>query len=126
VKTLWFAGMLSATAAAGCAAPRPSLPLIHLEADDAGGAWRLTLVATAGARINARLKPVLELPGGSRVTFDSPAITPDSGYFTQPPVATLTAGGPRLVGTLRVGVCHVGLRVCRAMTLAIDQAVPRG
>ncbi len=76
----------------------------------------LRLEPGPGVRINARLKPALELEGGIVVRFDSPHLTPDSAYFTAPP----TAEAPPAVhaGTLRVSVCPAGERICRSLTIA--------
>ena len=51
-------------------------PLVALEAGPP-----LRLVAAPGVRINARLKPAIELDDGTVLRFDSPSLTPDSAYF---------------------------------------------
>src|SRR5690242_4470089 len=63
---------------AATTACRGRVPLVALEA---GPPPSLRLVAAPGARINARLKPALELDGGRVLRFDSPYLTPDSAYF---------------------------------------------
>src|SRR5216684_67109 len=71
--------VLATLAIAACHGPPP---LVALEAGP-----QLRLVAAPGVRINARLKPALELDDGSVLRFDSPRMTPDSAYFAAPPVA---------------------------------------
>ena len=74
----------------------------------------LTLAAAPGVRINARLKPVLELADGTVLRFDSPALTPDSAYFAAAPTIAPPVGTRR--GALRVSVCLPRERVCRLVT----------
>lgn len=88
-------------------------PLVAL---DAGPPLRL--VAAPGVRINARLKPALELDDGTVVRFDSPHVTADTAYFTAAPTATWSAGGRRR-GTLRLSVCESGAKVCRLVEEAV-------
>ena len=120
-------GLLLLAAAWGCA-PRPSAgaELVRLVAAVAPGGYRLTLLAAQGARINARLKPVLEVEGGGRLRFDAPSVTADSAYFTAPPGVGFDSPSGRLRGLLRVGVCPPGLKVCRSLALPVDQALPTG
>jgi hypothetical protein len=76
----------------------------------------LRLEPAPGVRINARLKPALELAGGRVLHFDSPLLTSDSAYFTAPPTAAAPPG--ERAGTLRVSVCPAGERICRSLTIA--------
>lgn len=80
---------------------------------------RLTLIASHDVRLNARLKPALELAGGTVLRFDSPHLTPDSAYFAEPPVAVLPGLQKRVHGTLRASVCDSGGTVCRTLTLRL-------
>lgn len=89
---------------------------LHLETAPAGADTRVTLRAEPGLKINARLKPALELAGGNVVRFDSPHLTPDSAYFTAPPVA-LVAGHAPITGVLRASVCGVHEQVCRMVAI---------
>jgi hypothetical protein len=101
---------------AGCQGTRPPDPL-YLEATPTGSDTRLTLLTAPGLKLNARLKPALELPNGTVLRFDSPHLTPDSAYFTQPP-STIVAGRQiRWRGTLRASICDEGGRVCRSVVL---------
>lgn len=118
------AALIFAILLAACRTSAPSVPdLVRLVAADTGLAVRMTLVAAPGARINARVKPVLEFSDGSRVVFDSPSRTSDSAYYASPPEVTIPRR-PRIDGVLRVGVCPAGLEVCQALTLPISMEVP--
>ncbi len=87
-------------------------PLVALEAGPL-----LRLVAAPGVRINARLKPALELADGTVLRFDSPHLTPDFAYFAATPTAAPPRGARR--GTLRVSVCPSGETVCRSIETAV-------
>ena len=91
--------------------------VLHLETAPAGADTRVTLLAAPGLKINARLKPALELAGGTVVRFDSPHLTPDSAYYTAPPVALLAGHGP-ITGVLRASVCGVHEQVCRMVAIS--------
>jgi hypothetical protein len=84
--------------------PDPAVPLrVTRSSDD--GSTRLTLVASPGIRINAQLKPALELPDGTALRFDSPHLTPDSAYFTEPPTVRVEGPWRGLHGTLKASIC---------------------
>jgi len=102
--------LLAATTA--CRGP---VPLVTLEA---GPAPSLRLVAASGVRINARLKPALELDDGTIVRFDSPYLTSDSAYFAAVPTVAAPVNGGRH-GTLRLSVCPSGEEICRLVVLAV-------
>ena len=87
-------------------------PLVTL---DAGPPLRL--VAAPGVRINARLKPALELYDGTVVRFDSPHVTADSAYYAAPPTAAPPRGAHR--GTLRASICRSGEGICQSVRLAV-------
>jgi hypothetical protein len=78
----------------------------------------LRLVAAPGVRINARLKPALELEDGTVVRFDSPRLTVDSAYFAAAPTAAAPRSESRY-GTLRLSVCPAGERLCRLLVMAV-------
>jgi len=88
---------------------------IRIETSRAGPDTRLTLVAAPGFKLNARLKPALELPDGSLLRFDSPLLTPDSAYFAGPPSAVLSGRHGRVRGTLRASICDPREAVCRSV-----------
>ena len=77
----------------------------------------LRLEAAPGVRINARLKPALELDDGTVVRFDSPCVTADSAYFAAAPTAATPRAARR--GTLRVSVCPSGEGLCRSLEIAV-------
>ena len=108
-------GLLGVACARPAALPGP----VHLETARAGADTRVTLVAAPGLKVNARLKPALELPDGSVLRFDSTRLTADSAYFAEPPSALLAGSHRRLEGTLRVSVCRIDEQVCRTVTLQL-------
>lgn len=79
----------------------------------------LRVLPAPGARINARLKPALELPDGTVLRFDSPHLTPDSAYFTAAPTAAAPESNNARHGLLRASVCPAGASVCRTVELAV-------
>jgi len=91
---------------------------VHLETTPAEHGTRVTLVADPEVKINARIKPALELDDGTVIRLDSPRLTPDSAYFAEPPTAWL-AGRRRIAGTLRASVCGVHEQVCRMVVLRV-------
>jgi hypothetical protein len=104
-----IAVLLLATAAACRSRP----PLVALQPGPP-----LRLVAAPGVRINARLKPALELDDGTVVRFDSPHLTPDSAYFAAAPTVAASLRGSRH-GTLRLSVCPSREKICRLVVMAV-------
>jgi hypothetical protein len=92
---------------------------LRLETEPAGAKTILTLLAAPGLKLNARLKPALELPDGRVIRFDSPHLTADSAYFTEPPRAIVTGRQGRWRGKLRASVCDAGQTVCRTVVLEL-------
>ena len=78
----------------------------------------LKLEAAPGFRINARLKPALELSDGAILRFDSPHKTADSAYFTEGPTAT-PPRAPERSGLLRASVCATGKDICRVVVMRV-------
>jgi hypothetical protein len=70
-----------------------------------GSGTRLALVASPGIRINARVKPALELADGPVLRFDSPRLTADSAYFAEPPSTLVPRAWKEVHGTLRASIC---------------------
>jgi hypothetical protein len=118
--------MLGLLAFAACTEPRRGViarsELLSLDLTGSRGLRMLRLDAAPGARINARLPPVLELRDGTRITFASDELTADSSYFVASPRAGLgdTRAG---TGTLRASVCPADVRVC--LSVALDVELPR-
>jgi hypothetical protein len=88
---------------------------LRLVATQSEGDTRLTLVARDGLKISARLAPALELTDGTVLRFSSPALTPDSAYFAEPPTAILGGQRRRVHGKLRASVCDARASVCRSV-----------
>jgi len=129
VRARWHSSAVSLFAAClflgACASTDPESEPVSLIVTHGGERYGLRLVAAGGVRINARLKPVLELGDGAIVRLDSRSITPDSAYFAEPPVASIAVSGQRLTGTLRVSVCVENASYCQSLILPVDQALPR-
>ncbi len=116
----WVAALVvAAAAAAGCADEAPSDAPLRLETAPAGGDTRLTLVPASHVKLNARLKPALELGDGSVLRFDSPRLSADSAYFADPPSAILPGRHERVRGTLRASICESDAPVCRGIVLQL-------
>ena len=111
----WWLGMVVALAA--CTRRPAPEAMVRLEV--AGD--HLTLNPTAGARINAKVKPTLELAEGTLIFFDQGAVDADGNYFTESPRADFRPTGKTLKGTLRVGVCPAGMSVCQSLTVPISE-----
>jgi hypothetical protein len=117
-----WAGLLAtvlAPAALACAAERGPEPLVRLETSAAGSDTRVTLVPSAHLKLNARLKPALELADGSVLRFETGRLTADSAYFAEPPSAILPGSHRRVRGTLRASICENDAPVCRALVLEL-------
>ncbi len=84
------------------------------------GFSRFTLLATPRARINARLKPALELEDGTVLRFDSPHLTPDSAYFTDAPTVEAPSVPGAQRGIVRASVCPAGEKICRSFALTVQ------
>lgn len=111
----WVAATLAFTAS--CGVPPGRSEMLSIQSAPAGRHTEITLHAAPGLKVNARLKPALELTDGRVFRFDSPHLTPDSSYFTEPP-STLVAGRPAGVhGKLRASVCDAGGIVCRIVVV---------
>ncbi len=108
-----------ALAALGChePAPEPPPPLM-LETTSVDGRTQLKLVAAPGMRINARVKPALELADGRVIRFDSPSLSSDSSYFETPPTAELSDLPADIRGTLRASICDEAEDFCRTVEIA--------
>ena len=95
-------------------------PAVRVSAEPVAGGIRLALQPEAGARINARAKPALELANGTVLRFDSPHLTSDSAYFAEPPTALAPRGANLRHATLRASICPAGERYCRELVLPVD------
>jgi len=114
-----LAGVAVAVVGSGCRPNARATPRLHVVSEHSAGPTTLSLVAAPGIRINARVKPALELPDGTVLRFDSPHQTPDSSYFTRPPTLLLPGEQRRAEGTLRASVCEADELVCRSVVLRL-------
>ncbi len=116
VTVLWLVAL---AAALGCApAPVSSGPL-RIETAPAGADTRLTLIPASHIKLNARVKPALELADGTILRFDSAELTADSAYFSAPPTAVLPGRHRQVRGTVRASVCENDAPVCRSLVLEL-------
>ena len=106
--------LLLAALILGCA-PAPN-PYLSVERQPVPEGTRLRLVPAAGARINAQQRPVLRRPDSTEVHFDATALTPDSAYFAEPPVALVMCP---TAGRVVASVCPSGEYVCRPVIFDI-------
>ena len=112
--------LLAAVAALAACTGEPSPEqLVRVETTRAGDHTLVTLIPAAHIKLNARLKPALELADGSILRFDAARLTPDSAYFAVPPAAVLPGRHRRVRGILRASVCENDAPVCRALVLEL-------
>ena len=104
---------------AACAPEPPPGAPVRLEATPTGGDTRLTLIPVSHVKLNARVKPVLELADGTVLRFDSAELTADSAYFSTPPTALLPGRHSAVRGTIRASICENDEPVCRALVLEL-------
>jgi len=93
---------------------------LHLEAAPGPDGTRLTLVPEPGVRINARVRPALELADGTVLRFEARRLTADTAYFAEPPTTYAPAGARLRGATLRASVCLPAEKVCRVVTVLVD------
>lgn len=119
MKGLGAAACVAATLAlaVSCAAPSKPPETLRLQATQVGPHTEITLQAAPGLKLNARLKPALELTDGRVLRFDSPRLTPDSAYFAEPPSALVSGQLTGVHGKLRASVCDTGETVCRIVVV---------
>ena len=77
-----------------------TVPPLQVSHSVEGDGTRLALVASPGIRINARLKPALELADGTILRFDSPRLTAGFGLLRR---AAVHAGRHAVEGRPRDG-----------------------
>jgi len=101
------------------AACRPAAPF-RLAVEHEGRVSRFRLVGAPGARINAQLKPALELADGTVLRFDSPHLTSATAYFADAPTAMAALRQDVHEGIVRASVCPKGEKICRSVALAVQ------
>jgi hypothetical protein len=116
IRGVLLAGAAALAACTGEPAPEQ---LVRVETARAGDHTLVTLIPAAHVKLNARLKPALELADGSILRFDAARLTADSAYFAEPPAATLPGRHRRVRGILRASVCENDAPVCRALVLEL-------
>jgi len=119
MKTVLLGLALVIVAVSRSAQAQTNAQPLAVRAEPTDSATRLVLVAAPGWKINARVKPALELPSGAIVRFDAPQLTADSAYFAEPPTARILGRVATVRGMLKASVCAVGEQVCRVVTLKL-------
>jgi hypothetical protein len=114
-----LAAVVVGLAGSGCRPGADPAPILRVVSERSAEGTTLTLVAAPGIRINARVKPALELPDGTVLRFDSPHLTRDSSYFTGPPTSSLPRAHRSAKGTLRASMCEADELVCRSVVLQL-------
>ena len=109
--------MVAVLALAVAAACR-SVPF-RVEVEHGGPTDGLRLVAAPGARINARLKPALELTDGTVLRFDSPHLSADSAYYADAPTTKGALPEEAHRGVVRASVCPGEEKFCRSYALTV-------
>lgn len=106
-----------------CAAPPPDPQPVTLEGVTGPSGSTLHLIAAPGVRVNARLKPALELNDGRNIRFDARNLTPDGAYFAEPPHADVPGAQAAVLGTLRVSVCPAGAAYCQTIEVPVNRSL---
>lgn len=109
---LALASLLMMTACQA-ASEQPLDEALLLRAVPHGDSLHLTLVPSAGIRINAGAPPAIELPSGAVVRLAGARAAADSDYFAAPPTGTVDSDARGLQVTVRAVTCADGERVCR-------------
>ena len=108
------------TALAGCS-PSQDAKLMTLE-HRGDSLW---LVPAPEVRISTGYAPRLVLDSGLEIRFDSPRISPDSLWFTEPPVAVAPQPAAGLAGTLKASTCDNDAGYCRLVIVAVENGQVR-
>jgi hypothetical protein len=104
--------------APACRETHSAAPISLMGSPD-GPNTRLTLIASPGLKLNARLPPALEVAGGPVLRFHGTNLTADSAYFAEPPVVFLHGHHEKVHGILRASVCDSGATVCRTVEVRL-------
>lgn len=105
-----------------CGEQREESPPVALEVIPTSSGFGLSLNASPHVKINARLRPTLDLEDGSSIFFVATRVTLDSAYFAESPRAILPGAPARLAGTLRVSICSDTATYCQSVKIPIDVA----
>ena len=83
------------------------------------------LVPAAGVRLSTGYAPRLLLESGVEIRFASPRVSPDSLWFTEPPVAVAPRPAAGLAGTLKASTCDNDAGYCRLVIVAVEDGQVR-
>ncbi len=84
-----------------------------------GADTRVTLIPRFALKVNARVKPALELPDGTVLRFDSPRPHRRLRVFRRAADGPLRAGTGGCRARVRASVCENDTPVCRSLVLAL-------
>lgn len=110
--------VLGTLMALGACTPEAALPPVRLVESSNTGRRTLAVLPSPGVRINARLPPAVELPGGSVIRLSRGRVSGDSGYFAEPPWE-VHPGLPIVGAALRVSYCRNDEQLCRSVVLPV-------
>lgn len=83
------------------------------------------LVPAPGVRISTGYAPRLLLESGMEIRFATPRVSPDSLWFTEPPVAVAPRPAAGLAGTLKASTCDNDVGYCRLVIVAVEDGQVR-
>jgi hypothetical protein len=112
-------GLLMACGGQGHAVAPPPRSLVSLTVTGSGAQRLAELHPAPGVRINARVRPTLELQDGSLIHFTGEERLSDSGYFSGIPAAAIGTTLER-TALLRASVCPVAERICVSVVTDVD------
>ena len=121
--TLALCALVAAAISCARAAPAANSEPVTVDVVRTSAGHRVRLIASEGVRINARIKPALELEDGTVLRMDADAITSDSAYFAEPPHAALSGTRTRVAGLLRVSVCVAAASYCQSLEVPVDERI---
>lgn len=119
--TATVATALAVLTALACRRPSADAGLMALE-HRGDSLW---LVPAPGVRISTGYAPRLLLESGTELRFQSPQVSPDSLWFTEPPVAVASRPAAHLAGTLKASTCDNSAGYCRLVIVAVEDGQVR-
>lgn len=108
------------TALTGCRPPQDAELMVLQHRGDS-----LWLVPAPGVRISTGYAPRLLLESGPVIRFDSPWVSSDSLWFTEPPMAVAPQPAAGLSGTLKASTCDNDAGYCRLVIVAVEDGQVR-
>ncbi len=85
----------------------------------------LWLVPAPGVRLSAGYTPRLELESGADIPFGTHAVSPDSLWFIEPPMAVAPGPAAELSGSLKASTCDNDAGYCRLIVVPVREGQVR-